>query len=117
MFKWFKRKPTRVPAAPYTLESRSEREYREARIREISEIWERPLDYTASVVDKWVIHEVETTRWPDGPDEEGVTDTEYTATPLWDDEWVLSRESFPTHEQAEAYVNRIGGTLLYEIER
>ena len=34
--------------------------------------------------------------------------------PLWDDEWLMTRSSYPTREQAEAYINRVGGKLLTE---
>lgn len=106
---WFKRKTKdAVPPAPYEMQDGSEKSYRIERITEIAGILERPLAETAERLDKWVIHEVSASI---GDDDEM---PQFIARPLWDDEWLLTRSSFPTHEQAEAYINRVGGTLLTE---
>ncbi len=108
---WFKRKPKAVaaadvvPPAPYE-QSKYDWGYRIERIIEIAEIWDQTLAYTASRVDKWVIRET-TAQIGDDPET-----TRYIPTPLWDDEWMMTREWFLTREQAEAYVSRVGGTLI-----
>lgn len=106
--KWFKRKVEQpvnvdaVPRAPYETQDSSESIYRIEKIIEIAGIWDQTLAYTAERLDKWVIREVS--------QGEGAI-RQFIPHPLWDDEWLLTRSSFPTREQAEAFINRVGGEL------
>lgn len=110
---WFKRKmkpepinANAVPRAPYEMQDSSEAIYRIERIIEIAGVLEMSLADTAKRLDKWVIHEAS------GAVGDEAVVPQFIPTPLWDDEWLLTRSSFPTREQAEAYINRVGGELV-----
>ncbi|URP22142.1 hypothetical protein SEA_BIG4_58 [Microbacterium phage Big4] len=106
---WFKRKPKdAVPPAPYQLSDSSEKAYRIDRIKEIAGILDRPLAETAERLDVWVIREAS------GSVGDEPVMPMFIPHPLWDDEWLLTRSSYPTREQAEAHIHRVGGTLLPE---
>lgn len=103
---WFKRKRP-FPQPEYRIEHKSERDYREERIREISRLTGKTLEETAAFADLWMVHEV-SARYGDDED----LHEAYIATPLWDDEWLLSRASFDTWDEARAYVSEVGGSLM-----
>lgn len=105
----FKRKKKdEIPPAPYELGDSSEKAYRIDKITEIAGILGRPLAETAERLDVWVIREAS------GSSGDGPILPQYIPHPLWDDEWLMTRSSYPTREQAEAYINRVGGKLLTE---
>lgn len=107
--RWFRRKPKvvkdAIPDAPYSLDS-YDRNYRVVRIQEIAEIWNQSLAYTAERLDQWVIHPITGSRGGDDLIEL------YIPRPLWDDEWLMTRDSYVTREQAEAHVASVGGRLV-----
>lgn len=102
---WFSKKKDRVPKPPYTGTDRSGLAYREERIREVAAGRGVPLKVVATLLDFWMIHPAISTVG-DGPEE-----LTWTPSPIWDDEWMLSRESFHTEEEALKYVSSVGGTL------
>ncbi|MGX9349203.1 hypothetical protein [Microbacterium sp. KNMS] len=69
-----------------------EEKYREQRQKEI-----------LAHYDKWVVYAVNVNG-----------QAAYIATPLWDDEWLLTRDSFPTAAEAVSVAKREGATFIRE---
>lgn len=63
----------------------------------------------AKLMDSWDITEMVSTV---GSGDDALTETAYLPYPLWDDESVLHRQSYPTYDQAVRHVEKAGGTLL-----
>lgn len=101
----FRRK--KKPNAPPPL-SRAEAQYRQQRINDVVATSGRDRADVEKLLDTWTIGVV-TSRSGDGPPVK-----EYLPYPLWDDEAMISRNSFPTLGEALAEVSRHGGTLPFD---
>lgn len=90
---------------------RSALAYRLVRIREIAEMTEKSVPAAAELADRWVIN-MATAAYglPDGRMSE--PEVRFIPHPIWDDEWLMTRNGFPTREEAIAYVASVGGELL-----
>ena len=80
--------------------------YRLHRIAEIAALTEKSQADAALLADRWIVQTI-SMRVGDGPDTAA-----YVPHPVWDDEWLLSRQQFSEREAAVAYVFSIGGELL-----
>lgn len=80
--------------------------YRMQRIQEIAEATSKSLEGAAELADCWLIHTVQHSSGDEPPR------TGFIASPIWDDEWLLARNTFPTWTEAVAHVRAKGGELL-----
>lgn len=90
--------------------SPEEEKYRAERITEISEATGKSLEDATEFADRWFIQKVY------GSTDGGDPVAQYIPFPVWDDEWLLTRNSFPTYSDALAEVIKHGGKLLASVE-
>ncbi len=100
----FWRRKTAAAKKPVKSFSREEKRWREERKLEILEGLEGDQRARlAAILDYWVIEDVEVNGEPG-----------FLPRPLWDNEALLTRNSFPTLQEAEAEVADHGAELLPE---
>lgn len=102
----FTSKKNNIPKPPAPL-SRGEAAYRKERIEELSFRTGKTLQESALFMDQWLIHEVNSA--VDGAE----LTVGYIPHPIWDDEWLMSRNSFSSYEEAEYEVIHNNGRLIY----
>lgn len=97
----------RIPKFPCEKLSRMAERYRVGRIMTIAELTEKSVAEAVQLADRWIIHMSDV---PLG----GMEDSrmQFIPSPVWDDEWLVSRQGFNTREEAIAEVRRVGGRLL-----
>lgn len=83
--------------------SLSEAAYRRQRIQEIAALTEKSLPDAEDLADRWIIHHCI-------PGEDGAPC--YIPHPVWDNEWMLTRDGYQTREEAQEHVVRVGGLFL-----
>lgn len=83
--------------------------YREFRIREIAEATHKSYEDAEALADRWIIHMASVRIDASEPE------IQFIPSPVWDDEWMLSRNGFDTREEALAEVRRVGGKLLTDV--
>ena len=99
----------RRKSAPSLL-TREEQKYRAVRIAEIADASGKSLEDATEFADRWFIQKVY------GSTGDGDPTAQYIPFPVWDDEWLLTRNSFPTYTEALAEVLKHNGRLLSTVE-
>jgi hypothetical protein len=101
----FFRKPRKIKVG-WDRYERVAQHYREFRIREIAEATQKSYADASALADRWIVHMCTVQVGDDAPE------IRFIPSPIWDDEWMMSRNGFPTREEALAEVQRVGGKLL-----
>ena len=102
--------PFKRRKSPVSALSPVEEKYRAERIAEISAATGKSLADAMEFADRWFIQKVY------GSTDGGDPVAQYIPFPIWDDEWLLTRNSFPTYSDALAEVLKHGGVLLASVE-
>lgn len=102
--------PFKRKREPKSLLSPEEEKYRATRIVEIAEATGKSLADATEFADHWFIQKVY------GSTDGGGPVAQYIPFPIWDDEWLITRNSFPTYAEALAEVLKHGGKLLASVE-